>query len=74
MEECSCTFIASVKFDDDNDDGDDFGKCGYGGGGGGGCGGFLAVTFSSLARILGECSTIHSPHAFFKKNIFFKFK
>ena len=26
---------------------------------------FLVVTFSSLARILGECSTIHSPFMLF---------
>ena len=41
---------------------------GGGGGSGDGCGG--GGVFSSLARILGECSTNHSPPALF----FFFFK
>ena len=35
------------------------------GGGGGGGGGDVVVAFSSLARSLAECSTIHSSPALF---------
>ena len=42
-----------------------WGREGAEGTGGGGVGGLFVVVFSSLARILGECSTIQSPPALF---------